>query len=157
MAESIEYRPPTQSQNPNMLAVSMPNSETLAAFVETATKCLATDGVTSEGGEQPVAGRVGVGHRLQRGEGLGGDDEQGFLRIEVADGFREVGAVDIGDETEGHGPVAVVLQRLVGHHRPEVGAADADVDDIRMRLPVWPFQVPLRIRSAKSVMLSSTA
>ena len=26
--------------------------------------------------------------------------------------------------------VAVVLQRLVGHHRPEVGAADADVDDV---------------------------
>ena len=25
IAESIEYRPPTQSQNPNMLAVSMPN------------------------------------------------------------------------------------------------------------------------------------
>src|ERR1700733_8040708 len=42
MAESIEYRPPTQSQNPNMLAVSMPNSETSLAFVDTATKCLAT-------------------------------------------------------------------------------------------------------------------
>ena len=26
--------------------------------------------------------------------------------------------------------VAVVLERLVGHHRPEVGAADADVDDV---------------------------
>ena len=42
MAESIEYRPPTQSQNPNMFAVSMPNSATRSAFVETATKCLAT-------------------------------------------------------------------------------------------------------------------
>ncbi len=42
MAESIEYRPPTQSQNPNMLAVSMPNSETFPALVETATKCFAT-------------------------------------------------------------------------------------------------------------------
>ena len=41
MAESMEYRPPTQSQNPNMFAVSMPNSDTLAALVETATKCLA--------------------------------------------------------------------------------------------------------------------
>ena len=28
IAESIEYRPPTQSQNPNMFAVSMPNSAT---------------------------------------------------------------------------------------------------------------------------------
>ena len=42
MAESIEYRPPTQSQKPNMLAVSMPNSRTFSAFVLTATKCRAT-------------------------------------------------------------------------------------------------------------------
>src|SRR5271169_184111 len=43
IAESMEYRPPTQSQKPNMFAVSIPNLETSAAFVETATKCLATD------------------------------------------------------------------------------------------------------------------
>ena len=42
MAESIEYRPPTQSQKPNMFAVSMPNSSTSALLVDTATKCLAT-------------------------------------------------------------------------------------------------------------------
>src|SRR5712672_174507 len=42
MAESIEYRPPTQSQNPNMFAVSMPNLATRSALVDTATKCLAT-------------------------------------------------------------------------------------------------------------------
>jgi hypothetical protein len=42
IAESIEYRPPTQSQNPNMFPVSMPNFETRSALVETATKCLAT-------------------------------------------------------------------------------------------------------------------
>src|SRR3569833_743099 len=43
MAESKEYRPPTQSQKPNMFAVSMPNLATWSALVETATKCLATD------------------------------------------------------------------------------------------------------------------
>jgi tRNA A37 threonylcarbamoyladenosine synthetase subunit TsaC/SUA5/YrdC len=42
MAESIEYRPPTQSQNPNMLAVSMPNADTFSALVDTATKWFAT-------------------------------------------------------------------------------------------------------------------
>ena len=42
MAESIEYRPPTQSQNPNMFAVSIPNSETRSALVDTATKWFAT-------------------------------------------------------------------------------------------------------------------
>ena len=42
MAESIEYRPPTQSQNPNMFSVSMPNSRTFSALVLTATKWRAT-------------------------------------------------------------------------------------------------------------------
>src|ERR1700722_5827061 len=42
IAEPIEYRPPTQSQNPNMFAVSMPNLATRSALVDTATKCLAT-------------------------------------------------------------------------------------------------------------------
>ncbi len=41
IAESIEYRPPTQSQKPNMFAVSIPNFPTASAFVETATKCRA--------------------------------------------------------------------------------------------------------------------
>ena len=39
MAESTEYRPPTQSQNPKAFAGSMPNSATLSSAVDTATKC----------------------------------------------------------------------------------------------------------------------
>jgi hypothetical protein len=42
MAESTEYRPPTQSQKPNMLAGSMPNAATPSRLVLTATKCRAT-------------------------------------------------------------------------------------------------------------------
>ena len=53
--------------------------------------------------EQPVARRVGVGHRLQRREGFRRDDEKRFRRIEIADGFREVGAINVGNEPEGHG------------------------------------------------------
>jgi hypothetical protein len=34
IAESSEYRPPTQSQNPNMLSGSMPNAVDLSALVE---------------------------------------------------------------------------------------------------------------------------
>src|SRR4029450_790157 len=41
-ADGSEYRPPTQSQKPNMFSVSMPNSDTFCALVLTATKCLAT-------------------------------------------------------------------------------------------------------------------
>eukprot|EP00962_Isochrysis_galbana_P029202 scaffold9325_cov97-Isochrysis_galbana.AAC.2 len=38
MADQDEYRPPTQSQKPNMLAVSMPNWDTASPFVESAAK-----------------------------------------------------------------------------------------------------------------------
>mmetsp|Transcript_91529 Transcript_91529/g.222278 ORF Transcript_91529/g.222278 Transcript_91529/m.222278 type:complete len:218 (-) Transcript_91529:366-1019(-) len=41
-AEHTEYRPPTQSQNPNALSGSMPNSDTSLRFVETATMCFFT-------------------------------------------------------------------------------------------------------------------
>ena len=38
IAESTEYRPPTQSQKPNMFSGSMPKAATLSAAVDTATK-----------------------------------------------------------------------------------------------------------------------
>ena len=67
-------------------------------------------------------------------------------------------AVDVGDEAEGQVALAVVAQRLVRHHRPEVGAADADVDDVADRLAGVPL--PLR-RSARGrrrrAMRSSTS
>ena len=40
-----------------------------------------------------------------------------------------VGRVDVADEPALEAVLAVGLERLVGHHRTEVGAADADVDD----------------------------
>src|ERR1700730_17602689 len=91
--------------------------------------------------ERPVARALSVGHRLQRREGLRGDDEKRFRRIEIARRLHEIGAIDVGNEAESHGAVAVMLQRLVRHHGPEVGAADADVDDVayalaRMTLPL---------------------
>src|SRR5262245_44900001 len=39
----IEYRPPTQSQNPNMLSGCMPNLATASALVDIATKCRAIE------------------------------------------------------------------------------------------------------------------
>ena len=87
-------------------------------------------GVAAEGLEQPRTRALRVGHRLQRGERLRGDDDERLRRVEVEDRFGEIGAVDVGHEAEGQGAIAVVLQRLVGHHRPEVGAADADIDDV---------------------------
>ena len=86
--------------------------------------------VAVHAGQQPAARGLRVGHGLQRGEGLRGDDEQRLRGVEIAHRLGEIGAVDVGHEAEGHGAVAVVLQRLVGHHRPEIRSADADVDHI---------------------------
>ena len=62
-----------------MLSVSMPNSATALALVDTATKCLATassPAALAQSRQQPVPGRGGVGQRLERGERLGADDEE---------------------------------------------------------------------------------
>ena len=80
--------------------------------------------------EAPLTRALRVGHGLERGESLRRDDEQRLGRIEVARRFDEVGAVDVGDEAHGEIAIAVVAQRLVGHHRPQVRAADSDVDDV---------------------------
>jgi hypothetical protein len=87
-------------------------------------------GFAAEAAQRPIARALRVGHRLQRGEGLRGDDEQRFRSIQIARRFDKIGAIDIGHEVERHGAVAVVLERLIRHHRPEIGAANADIDDV---------------------------
>jgi hypothetical protein len=77
----------------------------------------------------PTRGR-GIGHSLKRREGLRGDDKQGLRCIQIVRRLDEIGAVDIGDEPEAHRPVAVGPKRPVGHLGAEIGAADADVDDV---------------------------
>src|SRR6516225_8307935 len=69
-----------------------------------------------------------VSHGLERGEGLGGDDEYRLGGIEIAHCFGEIRAIDIGEEPEGHDAVAVVPQRFVCHDRPKIRSADADID-----------------------------
>ena len=131
IAESIEYRPPTQSQNSNMFAVSIPNFATSSALVETATKCLATafSSPPSRASSQAravaalviVSSVVNVFDETMNSVSAGSRSR---------DRLGEVGAVDVRDEAERQRALAVVLQRLVRHDRPEVGAADPDVDDV---------------------------
>jgi hypothetical protein len=82
------------------------------------------------GGEEPVAGGVGVGERFLRGEGLRGDDEEGGFGIEFLQCLGDVGAVDVGDEVGARAVAAIGFQRLGDHDGAEVGAADADVDEV---------------------------
>jgi hypothetical protein len=88
-------------------------------------RCLVAERV-----QQPAPRRVCVGHCLLRGEGFGGDDEECPRWIEVAHRLGKIGAVNVGDEAEAHITCTVVAQRFIGHHRPQVRAADADVDDV---------------------------
>ena len=66
---------------------------------------------------QPLARGLGVGHRLDRRERLGRDDEQRLLGVEVAGRLPDIGAVDVGHEAHLEPAIAVVAQRLVTHGR----------------------------------------
>ncbi len=62
--------------------------------------------------------------------------------FEIVRGLDEIDAVDVRDEAEGEVALAVVAQRFVGHHRPEVRAADADVHDVFDALAGVAFPLP---------------
>ena len=83
--------------------------------------------VLPQGAQQPLPHQAGVGEGLLRGEGLRRDDHQGGLGIEILRGGVGVGGVDVGDEAGLETVLGQGLQRLVDHHRPEIAAADADV------------------------------
>src|SRR3546814_17991370 len=76
------------------------------------TRCSLVTGVQTCALPISCARRVGVGQRLQRGEGLGADDEQRFGRVQSAHGLAEVGAVDIGHEGGTHVALPEIAQRL---------------------------------------------
>ena len=61
----------------------------------------------------------------------------------------EIGAVDVRHEAEPRAPVAERAQRVVGHRRAEIAAADPDVHDVADRPPVCPRHAPPRTWSAK--------
>ena len=88
--------------------------------------------------QRPVAGRMGVGHRFERSERLRRDDEQGLGRVQPLHRFGEIGAVDVRDEAKRQAAIAVMAQRLVGHHRPQIRPADADIDDVANPLAGMP-------------------
>jgi hypothetical protein len=83
-----------------------------------------------ERAQYPRASGACVGQRLQRSERLGAHHKEGFGGLEVAHRLDEIGAVNVGDETHHQVALAIVTQRLVGHHRAEVGTADTDVDHV---------------------------
>ena len=78
----------------------MPNFETSAALVETATKWLAIAFSSPSALERPFPRAAGVRHCLERGKSFRRDDKQGFVGFDIARGLGEIRAVHVGDETE---------------------------------------------------------
>ena len=106
----------------------MPNAAAACTFVVVATKWRAMS-VPPSATNQRLRG-VRVGHRLLRREGLAGDDEQRLVRLHPPQHRREIVAVDVGDEVQRQRRVRERVERAHRHLRPEIGAADADVDDM---------------------------
>jgi len=76
-----------------------------------------------------------------QGEGLGRQNEKSFSGIKIMRRIGEGRTVNVGNETELHRGIGKVTQRVVGHFRPEIRAADADVDHVLDRLAgvAFPF------------------
>ena len=123
-----------------MLAVSIPNFPTSDALVETATKCFATDFSSprkpASDQARAVWAFVIVSSVVKVFEEMMKSVSDGSRSL---DGLREVGAVDIRYKAKRHGSIGVILQSLVGHYRPQVGAADADVDHVTNTLAGVPL------------------
>ena len=95
--------------------------------------------VAAQPRQGPIARALRVGHGFERGERFRRHDEKRFTRIEVARGLDEIRAIDVRDEAKRQLACAVMPERLVGHHRPEIGTANADVDDAFDGLAGVPF------------------
>ena len=92
------------------------------------------DAALTQAVQQPGAHDLRVRDGLERREGLGRDDHEGRLGVQVLRGLARVGGVDVGDKAALQALLHVGLQGLVRHDGAEVGAADANVDDGLNRL-----------------------
>ena len=79
---------------------------------------------------EPAPGRMRVGHGLNGGESLGCNQEQRALRLQILEHAREFIAINIGDKVKALARGGKFSQRQHRHLRPQVRAANADVDDI---------------------------
>ena len=86
--------------------------------------------ITTQTGHHPIARGARIGHGFQRGESFRGNDEQRLGRFKSAHRLGKIVTVHIRDEFASQGAVAVKFQRFIGHDRPEIGTADADVDHV---------------------------
>ena len=78
--------------------------------------------------QEPGARAVRVGHGFLRGEGLGRHQEERGFGIHPLERLGHVRAIHVGHEVEIEIVATIRPQRLAHHDRPEIRAADSDVD-----------------------------
>ena len=88
-----------------------------------------TDSLFAELFGNEGAGRRGIGHRLDGGEGLGRNDEQRCFRIQQFQRIGNMRAVDVGNEMQARA-IMIGCQRQRRHDRAKIGTADTDVDHV---------------------------
>ena len=120
-----------------MFAVSMPNLETPSAFVERATKCRAmptSAPIAASTHRRAAAAFVIVSSVVKVFDAMMNNVSCGS-RPWVA---LVSSARPLGDEADGQSRIAEWPQSAVGHLRAEIGAADADIDDVTDSLAAVP-------------------
>ena len=139
IAESTEYRPPTQScEKPNAFSGSMPNAATLSSAVDTATKCLATAALdaSSPASTAPDSRSLSSSQLRARRALVSVSKVVKVLEAtmkSVVSGSRSlvffcyVSRVNVGDESRRKAWLHVRLEGLVDHHRTKIRSTDPDV------------------------------
>jgi hypothetical protein len=79
---------------------------------------------------EPCPCRTGIEHGFRRGERLGSHDEQRVPDIHLVQHMAQFVAIDIGDKVKALAGGHPVFEGIHRHLRPQVGAANADVDHI---------------------------
>lgn len=67
--------------------------------------------------QEPGLGSIGIGCCLSSGKRLGGNKEQGGLRIRIFESLSHVSSINVGDEVKSHVISSIVLQSFCDHDR----------------------------------------
>ena len=81
-------------------------------------------------GLEPASRRVGVGHGLDRGEGLGRNQEHGAARLQALQAGGQFMTVHVAHEMQALASVGEGVQRQHRHLRAQVRTADANVHHV---------------------------
>src|SRR5262244_950635 len=113
-----------------MFAVSIPNFATSTAFVETATKCFATDFSSPP---RPASDQSRAVWALVIVSRVPKVFEATMKMVSAGSRSRTASAKSVPSMLETNRkviPLSVISERLIGHNRAEIGTADPDVDHV---------------------------